>query len=366
MKPTMCYKVALVLALFLASGRANAQSWSLTGNAGTNPSTNFLGTTDNRPLIIKANNNEAMRIGANGKIGIGTPSTLYPLSVGGHIGLMPNTSGQLLVGRFSAAFPYAYIIARSSATNEAAGMIFRTYDAAAGGEQNRMIISSNGKVGIGTNTPTQTLDVRGTGITFRHTDGNEKAFLDTANGGQSGAVATLGPNGQPNAVLFCGQNSNHGAVALYDAAQNAKAYMLVDTNSRGWVVADVKSFRVPNSKKPDTDIVYASIEGPEAAAYVRGTARLVDGKAVITFPDHFMAVASPKGMTVQLTPLSADSLGLGVVDKNLKGLVVKELRGGKGSYEFDWEVKAIRKGYEDYQAIRPHSELMVGQLDKGR
>jgi hypothetical protein len=31
-------------------------SWSLTGNAGTNPSTNFFGTTDNQPLVFKSNN----------------------------------------------------------------------------------------------------------------------------------------------------------------------------------------------------------------------------------------------------------------------------------------------------------------------
>jgi len=34
MKLTMCYKVVLILALLLASGRANAQSWDLTGNIG--------------------------------------------------------------------------------------------------------------------------------------------------------------------------------------------------------------------------------------------------------------------------------------------------------------------------------------------
>lgn len=33
--------------------------WGLTGNGGTNPATNFLGTTDNQPLIIKLNNSYA-------------------------------------------------------------------------------------------------------------------------------------------------------------------------------------------------------------------------------------------------------------------------------------------------------------------
>ncbi len=45
-----------------------AQSWNLTGNAGTNPSTNFLGTTDAKDLVIKTENVERMNINSVGKI----------------------------------------------------------------------------------------------------------------------------------------------------------------------------------------------------------------------------------------------------------------------------------------------------------
>lgn len=37
-------------------------SWSLNGNAGTNPSTNFLGTSDAQPLVFRANNSQALRL----------------------------------------------------------------------------------------------------------------------------------------------------------------------------------------------------------------------------------------------------------------------------------------------------------------
>ena len=102
-------------------------------------------------------------------------------------------------------------------------------------------------------------------------------------------------------------------------------------------MADIKNFRVPHPSQPDTDIVYACVEGPEAAVYVRGTAHLVNGEAVISLPDHFGSVASPEGMTVQVTPLSADSLGLAIVTKRLSGIEAKELHRGTGNYEFDWE-----------------------------
>lgn len=50
----------------------NANAWSLTGNAGTNPATNFLGTTDAQPLVIRTNNTEAIRVLTTGNVGIGT------------------------------------------------------------------------------------------------------------------------------------------------------------------------------------------------------------------------------------------------------------------------------------------------------
>jgi hypothetical protein len=50
--------------------------WDLSGNKGTNPTTNFLGTTDNQPLVIKANGAERMRIGPDGIINWGNKSRL--------------------------------------------------------------------------------------------------------------------------------------------------------------------------------------------------------------------------------------------------------------------------------------------------
>lgn len=77
----------------IADMSAANSNWSLTGNSGTNPSTNFLGTLDGQPLVLKTNNNEAMRIDASGNIGIGTNNPTAKLNVDGTVKLENLASG---------------------------------------------------------------------------------------------------------------------------------------------------------------------------------------------------------------------------------------------------------------------------------
>ncbi len=54
------------------SPSANTGAWLKQGNVGTNPTTDFVGTTDNAALAVRTNNNEVMRITTAGNVGIGT------------------------------------------------------------------------------------------------------------------------------------------------------------------------------------------------------------------------------------------------------------------------------------------------------
>jgi len=51
---------------------SNSLAWLLGGNAGTDPATHFLGTTDDLPLVFRTNNTERLRILPDGSVGIGT------------------------------------------------------------------------------------------------------------------------------------------------------------------------------------------------------------------------------------------------------------------------------------------------------
>lgn len=78
--------LALFLLGFIAS--VNAQNdpaaklyWKLTGNAGTDPATNFLGTTTNKSLSIRTNSVERMLVSNLGYVGIGIPTPLTTLHI---------------------------------------------------------------------------------------------------------------------------------------------------------------------------------------------------------------------------------------------------------------------------------------------
>ncbi|OQY96857.1 MAG: hypothetical protein B6D37_00915 [Sphingobacteriales bacterium UTBCD1] len=77
----------------IADLAAATSNWSLDGNSGTNPALNFLGTVDGQPLVMKTNNNEAMRIDASGNIGIGTNNPTAKLNVNGSVKLESLASG---------------------------------------------------------------------------------------------------------------------------------------------------------------------------------------------------------------------------------------------------------------------------------
>lgn len=62
-------------------------NWSLTGNTGTNPATNFIGTIDGQPLVIRTSNAERLRIDAAGNVGIGQANPTAKLNVDGTVKL---------------------------------------------------------------------------------------------------------------------------------------------------------------------------------------------------------------------------------------------------------------------------------------
>jgi hypothetical protein len=75
---------------------AGGDFWSLTGNTGTNPAINFLGSTDNQVLELRVNNARALRL---------EPNASSPNLIGGYSGnsVTPTTVGATIGGGGAAA-----------------------------------------------------------------------------------------------------------------------------------------------------------------------------------------------------------------------------------------------------------------------
>lgn len=80
-------------------------NWTQTGNANTNPSTNFIGTTDNNDFLLKTNSLERFRIKANGNLKIpslASNTVMYST-------VFADSLGNLMVSKFNTAcFPSWY------------------------------------------------------------------------------------------------------------------------------------------------------------------------------------------------------------------------------------------------------------------
>lgn len=146
----------LAMLLCAASLSVNAQNWALTGNAATNPNKNFVGTTDNKPLVFRTKNLERMRILGNGKVGIGTttPEALLNVPVNGNVTL--SSSDNFLLGAttgYNLAFDNNEIQARY---NGSGNTLYLNYWGGAtwignhsGSAIPGVYVASDGAVGIG-------------------------------------------------------------------------------------------------------------------------------------------------------------------------------------------------------------------------
>jgi len=203
------------------SSGGSSSAWSLTGDAGTT-SANFIGTTDAQPLVFKTDSVERMRILDNGNIGIGKNNpdylidaigsshdyvmkventetsegyAIYGKSSGLGIGILGSsvnsdgvngiTTNGIGVSGYSSNGIAGYFQANNTSGK---GISVMSYGQIASftsisplSNQYHIVFDSIGQVGIGTTTPTATLDIDGS-IRFR-------------TGGTAGYVLTSDANG---------------------------------------------------------------------------------------------------------------------------------------------------------------------------
>lgn len=160
-----------------------SSGWSLTGDSGTNPATNFLGTADAQDLVISTNNSERMRVKSNGDIGINQNNPTTKLHINGTAPVFRYVDGNQALNRVltSDANGNVYWGSNNALAQPDADWIF------ASGNTFADPVYHAGKVVIGrTGTTTHHLDIdngANTGTTFGIgnveviTDGNNETIF---------------------------------------------------------------------------------------------------------------------------------------------------------------------------------------------
>lgn len=179
-----------------------------------------------------------------------------------------------------------------------------------------------------------------------------------ANGTGTGARIQIDNTASTATGLQITHNGNNSTALRVDNTGTGGATNAIVTTGSvvvgGTLFANVKNFVQPHARDASREIRYVTLEGPESAVFVRGTAQLVDGRAVIALPEHFAVVAAEDGIVVQFTPRSLDSKGLAAIAVTRERVEVGELLGGAGSYAFDYFVTAEREGFEGRDPVVPN------------
>lgn len=172
-------------------------------------------------------------------------------------------------------------------------------------------------------------------------------YGESATGSGFYGFSSNGPGG------VMGSNTTEGA-RFYTRAAGANKYALVTGGIAGtygnvyitgnYQATGTKSARVETSQGPR--LMYAG-ESTKNIFTDQGSATLVNGRAVITIDSLYAQTVNLKeAYQVFVTPNSASTLGLAVINKTSTSFEVRELGNGTGNFSFDWRIDGLRKGYE--------------------
>lgn len=350
---------------FAAAGTA----WSLTGNAGTNPASNFLGTTDAQSLAFRTNNTERMRLDATGRLGLGTtPSTGAPLTIRG-----TGTDSawlQLMDSAGANQWHLNYLDA---------GLNF----AETGVSDFRLYLEDGGDVGIGTGAPDGKLNVQNStgAVTGRFTSLTTGArtyavvgtTTSTTGGTRTGYFHAQGATGNTNAIYALNSSDTANSAAGYFNSAGTTGMMtgvwadISGTNGSsaagffrnrsvsgagfaGWFVGNVLiqgtlsksagSFTIDHPLDPaNQTLSHSFVESPDMMNVYNGNAVLdKNGEAWVELPEWFETLN--KDYRYQLTCIGGFApvyIATEIANNRF------QIGGGKPGLKVSWQVTGIRR-----------------------
>ncbi|MBL0126012.1 MAG: SprB repeat-containing protein [Flavobacteriales bacterium] len=142
--------------------RPDRSDWTMGGNTGSDPETDYIGTADEQDVVLKSNATERLRIKSNGDVEVGSLTGTVPgLLVTDENGVLKRFSDSDIPVLEDVCPGHAYpwtrcgnsiVYAEYLGTNNAMPLFIKTNNVL------RMTVSKDGKVGIGTVPPVGAVD----------------------------------------------------------------------------------------------------------------------------------------------------------------------------------------------------------------
>jgi hypothetical protein len=330
--------------LWVPISTGSLSGWSLTGNTGTNATTNFIGTTDAIDFVTRTNNTEKTRLTSSGNLGIGTTSPVAKLDVAAGVtttNSLVNATGSfndflqfnvqntstgthsqsgysatadngtattgfawMGINNSTFSFPTAYNIGGANDVtyvgsgqdlhianaNNTKSIILSTGKATTPFFDERMRIINNGNVGIGTATPVAKLDVA--------------AAVTTTN-------SIVNATGSINDFLqFNVQNTSAGTQA--QSGYSATANNGTATTGFAWIGINNSAFNFPTAYNIGgaNDVSYVGSGQDMYIANANNTKSIIfsTGKATTPFFDERMRIRSDGSVGINSTGAATEKL----------------------------------------------------------
>lgn len=350
------------------AGSPGGFDWALKGNSGTNNGTDFLGTTDPEPLVVKVNSIERMRMGTSETV-VNEDAQNYDFRVEGtgetEMFFVDASTNHVHI-RAASPFPTIDMFTSVGPAND------YPINGYASGQGNAAVYGQHTDLATGTNTnvaagfdgggfgfpiiATYTIGVSAAGnelgglISSNETTGDRWGLISRNDNGSGaiGAEARLaGWSNIPKGVGVSGNaNSDEFYGGYFTGNENTGDYAYVGLNYRGTNYKITGAGTVATIVK-DTEgherILFCP-EAPEILFEDYGVGKLNNGEVTIKIDPIFAKniVVNEKHPLKVFIQLEGDCKGVYVTEKSKDSFTVKELGNGSSNIQFSWHIVANR------------------------
>ena len=360
------------------AGSPGGFDWSLKGNSGTNNGTDFLGTTDTEPLVIKVNSTERIRMGTAETV-INEDAQNYDFRVEGtgetEMFFVDASTNHVHI-RAASPFPTIDMFTSVGAAND------YPINGYSSGQGNASVYGQHQTLATGTNTNvggafdgggfgfpiiagyTMGLSAGGDqlgGLISSNATTGERWGLITrnTNGTVVGAEARLGGFSTVPRCTGCpgggGNQSDEYYGGYFSGNDNVSDFAYVGLNYRGTnykIIGGGSVSTIVEDTEGNDRILFAS-ESPEILFEDYGVGKLVNGKAQIEIDPIFAKniVVNDEHPLKVFIQLEGDCNGVFVTDKSSASFTVKELANGNSNVSFSWHIVANRIDDKNEQGL---------------